>query len=68
MPCKPLGSPVTLSEVHRRLTRLAVDLGQHILDGVPVTPQTLGVRGRVAVAATPVSNVLGFKWGQVVKS
>ena len=50
------------------LTWLTVDLGQHILNRVPIAPQAFGVRWGVAMAATPVSNVLGFKWSQVVKS
>ena len=50
------------------LTWLTVNLGQHILDRVPVAPQAFGVRWGVAMAATPVSDVLGFKRSQVMKS
>lgn len=65
----PLGLLMMVpSEPHRRCTWLTVDLGQHILNRVPVAPQCLRIRWGVAMAATPVSNVLGFKGSQVVKS
>lgn len=49
------------------LTWLTVYLCQHVLDGVLLAPQGLGVRGGVAVAPTPLHHVLGFQGGDVVE-